>query len=59
MIDYLTIICIGLTVAVYIWFSSHDYSGDYNFTSVFTVPAAIAGVVIIWLIYFAGKYFGV
>ncbi len=40
------------SVAALHWFGKQDYSGDYNFTAVFTAPATALMICFSWMVYF-------
>lgn len=42
-----------LTVAAIVWCEKQDYSGDYNFTGVFTFPMTGFVICFVWMVYFA------
>jgi len=45
------LIPLAVTVWLIHWCLKQDYSGDYNFMAMFTVPVTCAGVCFTWLIY--------
>lgn len=46
------------TIGVWLWISyGFDYSGDYNFTPLFTLPLGGMCIAIVWMLYFMTLYF--
>lgn len=41
-----------LSIAALWWCSRQDYSGDYNFNAVFTVPVTGMAICFFWMVYF-------
>lgn len=42
-----------ISIAAIWWMMSQNYSGDYNFTAVITVPTTAFVICFVWLIYTA------
>ena len=56
-ISWLLIAACMSTVLAVVWCCRQDYSGDYNFTAIFTLPMAAAWIAVTWLIYFAARFY--
>jgi hypothetical protein len=41
-----------LSLASIWWCQSQNYSGDYNFTALFTVPVSALAICFVWMVYF-------
>ena len=42
-----------LSLLAVIWCSNQNYSGDYNFTAVYTFPVTGMAICFVWAVYFA------